>query len=660
MKTFSAREWLDAPSNDNKPATANKQFPASSNSEDTKVKVERVVTLIEHNHADITDGYANWRNVGFALSSEFQEAGRDFFHRVSRQNAEYNQSEADKQYDKCLSAKGDGISIATFFQMAKDAGIDISNPKTMSKMQAVAAIAKSQMPNEIQNSAVGTLDFWTFGSEDGQKTATADTHQAQAKNQISKNPKIQSDEIGSKWKLDEEDLPHFPSFIYDQLPPFLKEVMSNCLSEDDRDMLLMGSITCLSSTLQNVVGRYNGDDWHAMLFFFVMAEAGMGKGMLMHCRELVEPIHRELVETSEQQIREYKANKKNSKGDDSGAVSDEEEPHRVTLFIPTNSSAAAVIQQLDQNEGIGFIFDTECDSLTDAINTDYGNYSTILRKGYHHEPIDLCRRKDNEHRSIEHPMITLCLSGTPEQLYTLTPRASNGTFSRITCYYIPFKIGFGNVLSEGDTSNGVIGSSLKDKFHQLGLKYKRMREAFFRGGQYRVVIPQPFCDEFVRHFRQMNQETVEDISHEMQGIVRRLAFAVFRIMMVLTSIRFMDETPNPSALAHKDGSTIILRCTRGDFDTAMAMGDALIYHTVYCYANLPETKVQTDGNGGIATKAVKMERLFAVLPENFDRDAYRAASRQLGYPVSTTVKWINDYIRQGRLSRDEHNDYRKL
>ncbi|MDD6593363.1 MAG: PriCT-2 domain-containing protein [Bacteroidales bacterium] len=30
--------------------------------------------------------------VGFALTSEFQEAGRGFFHRVSRQNPEYKVS----------------------------------------------------------------------------------------------------------------------------------------------------------------------------------------------------------------------------------------------------------------------------------------------------------------------------------------------------------------------------------------------------------------------------------------------------------------------------------------------------------------------------------------------------------------------------------------
>ena len=90
------------------------------------------------------------------------------------------------------------------------------------------------------------------------------------------------------------------------LPPFLKEVLDNCISEDDRDMMLMGTLTCISATLHNVVGEYNHDDWHPMLYFFVMADAGMGKGSLKYCREIVAPIHYELREASELLMKEYK------------------------------------------------------------------------------------------------------------------------------------------------------------------------------------------------------------------------------------------------------------------------------------------------------------------------------------------------------------------
>ncbi len=659
MKTFLPEKYENAPSkeaasptvqNGNGSPTYNKGVSVSS--EDTRAKVERVVACIEQKHVDITAGYNAWLNVGFALSSEFNESGRSFFHRVSRQSVKYKQSVADIQYNKCLSAKGDGVTIATFFQMAKDAGIDISNQK-------------------IQSQGNGLLDFWTFGSPDKQemaKDAAQSPENTTQEIQKSKSPKIQSGEIGSRWILDEEELPHFPQSVFDSLPSFLKEVLRNCISEDDCDMMLMGSLTCISATLHNVVGEYNMDDWYPMMYFFVMADAGMGKGSLKYCRQLVAPIHAELLEISERQMNDYKAMAKEMKhgkgGDDSGASSVlGEEPHRKTLFIPTNSSAAAVIQQLDDNGGIGLIFDTECDTLSAILKSDYGDYSTIIRKSYHHEPIDLNRRKDDEYRVIETPKLAICLSGTPGQLYTLTPQAEDGTFSRITCYHVPFKMEFRNVLAEqglrANSTNGA-GGSLREKFFQLGKKYKQMYDAFFRGGSYRVVIPQQFCNEFNEHFRAMNQVTVEDISHDMQSVVRRLAFSMFRVMMVLTAIRFMDEQPNPSAFAKKDGSPIILTCWREDFDTAMAMADVLIYHTVYCYAHLPKSKVTTDGNGRIVTKKDKMNRLYNALPDTFDKPMYADAAHKMEYPLSTASKWLNAFIAEGRLERKGQNSYAKV
>jgi len=187
-----------------------------------------------------------------------------------------------------------------------------------------------------------------------------------------------------------------------------------------------------------------------------------------------------------------------------------------------------------------------------------------------------------------------------------------------------------------------------------------MREAFFRGGNYRIVIPQQFCDEFNAHYKLMNQETVEDISHDMQSVVRRLAFTIFRIMMLFTSIRFMCEQPNPSAFTPKNGGRIVLRCTREDFVNAMAIGDVLIYHTVYCYAHFPRSRVATSIDGKILSKKDRMNILYDTLPETFDKSQYVAASTKLGYSPSTTSKWINSYILEGRLERKGQNDYCKV
>ncbi|EHO69549.1 hypothetical protein HMPREF9140_01239 [Prevotella micans F0438] len=86
----------------------------------------------------------------------------------------------------------------------------------------------------------------------------------------------------------------------------------------------------------------------------------------------------------------------------------------------------------------------------------------------------------------------------------------------------------------------------------------------------------------------------------------------------------------------------------------------LIYHTVYCYAHLPQSKVTTNGQGEIVTKKSKMEQLLVALPDTFDREAYRTTSKKQGYLESTIAKWINDYIRQGRLEHTSQNCYRKL
>lgn len=588
---------------------------------DVRKRVEEIVSILENKSIDITIGYDNWLKVGFSLASEFGEGGRDLFHRVSRLNSVYNYQDADTQYTKCVNSHGSGITIATFYQMAKDAGVDISVHRN------------------------GTLDFW-------KNCSLSKDSEEKNLNQKSKNPEVQT---GNKWILEENELPHFPQSVYDSLPPFLFEVINLSDSVDERDLLLMGAITCISATLHNVLGKYNQDYWYPMLYFFTMADAGMGKGSLTYCRQLVSPIHKELKEHSEKRIREYRIEKRKANKDTN--INDEDEPKRHTLFIPSNSSSAAFTEQLDNNNGIGLLFDTECDTISTILKTDYGDYSVILRKAFHHENIDLNRRKDKEYRDIERPMLAVCLSGTPEQLHSLTPDTKNGLFSRILYYHIPFKVEFANTLNEDiDCVDNV---SLRDEFYQLGEKYKKMRDAFLVNGEYHVVVPQNFSEEFNRHFRNLNEKVVDEVSNAMQGVVRRLAFATFRIIMILTAIRHMNNVvanENPISL----NSSTKLRCSEDDFRSAIAIADTLIYHSIYCYIHLPKTVSEIGTNGKILTKEDKMNMLYGTLPDSFDKPEYAKKSQELGFSVSTTSKWINTFILQGRIERINQNSYKKI
>lgn len=106
--------------------------------------VSYVVKQIEQHQIDITSGYTEWRNIGFALAEGLKEKGRDYFHRISQFNESYDSDECDQQYDRCVNAKRNGmensISIKTFFQIAQDHAIDIAPRKK---------VAESPIPIEV-------------------------------------------------------------------------------------------------------------------------------------------------------------------------------------------------------------------------------------------------------------------------------------------------------------------------------------------------------------------------------------------------------------------------------------------------------------------------------------------------------------------------------
>jgi len=73
-----------------------------------------------------------------------------------------------------------------------------------------------------------------------------------------------------------------------------------------------------------------------------------------------------------------------------------QEPPLKTLLIPANSSATSVYQVLNDNQGVGLMFETEGDTLANTFKSDYGNFSDGFRKAFHHEMISYTRRKDRE------------------------------------------------------------------------------------------------------------------------------------------------------------------------------------------------------------------------------------------------------------------------
>lgn len=96
-----------------------------------------ILQQIRQGNVNICSNYEEWLEVGFALASEFGEVGREYFHLISDISSNYrsdsqaaNSKLVDRQYDSCLKARGTGITIATFFWLCKNNGIDLQTEQT--------------------------------------------------------------------------------------------------------------------------------------------------------------------------------------------------------------------------------------------------------------------------------------------------------------------------------------------------------------------------------------------------------------------------------------------------------------------------------------------------------------------------------------------------
>lgn len=591
--------------------------------------VERIVSQIERQGIDIAPSYEEWVKLGFALADGLGENGREQFLRLSAIHAGCTREAADEQYSKCLHSKNSGITISTFFHMAKQAGISIFTPNgkmaiwqngnLKCNMEAKKGAGMSKSPN---------YHYGNMGISEGKAVSNIQN----AKYPYCQNSKT---DICDKWTQDENDLPLFPKEVYEHLPPFLDRVVKSAISPSDRDILLTGSLSVLSATLSKVCGVYDERIVYPNLYLFVSADAGMGKGALTLCRELVSPINAELHAISKQLMAECE----NSK--------ERKVPMR-TLIIPANSSASAFINTLSDNDGVGLMFETEGDTLTQTLKSDYGNYSDTLRKAFHHEPVSLCRRKDREFIELDCPKLSVVLAGTPGQVRSLIQDSENGLLSRFMFFNVKFEKNIRNVFAVTD-----IQKSKTEVFRQLGEQYKELSGKIQReASAYEIGIPPLMHGHFMEHYNRLNNECCEAIGNRMQGVVRRNGLIAFRIMMILSIIRHMTDSyyhPMP------EGLSLRLECSDEDYHTALIITETLLHHSAYMFRQLEKPASSVLANG----RNDRRELLYSMLPGSFTKQEYLSLVRLLGFSESTCNKWIDRYIAEDLLHHCGHSKYEK-
>lgn len=452
----------------------------------------------------------------------------------------------------------------------------------------------------------------------------------------------------------ESEPPRLPEEVFNALPSLLQKTVGNAISAEDRDVMLLGAIGCLSVCFYNVCGVYDERVVYSNLYLFVVADAGMGKGALTLCRELVAPINQCLHEQTTQNMIEYKrdlAEYQKCKGNNPEAV-EPVVPQQKTLIIPANSSSSSLISVLHDNDGIGLLFETEGDMLSQTLKSEHGNYSDLLRKAFHHEPISMSRRKDREYLEIDSPRLSVVLAGTPEQVSHLIPDAENGLLSRFIFYFIPFRRGIRDVFA---TDN--VAQSKYAIFKTIGNEFLHLLDSFMNQGSFVIILPTHLQHRFVEWLARLNDECCDEVDNGMQGIVRRLGLIAFRMMMLFTAIRAFA---NPMPQVRAPDGRIVLECSETDFNTVLRICEILLYHSIHIYLKLRPKSTRNalpDIETGVNARRYA---LYHNLPDEFDKSVYDRIVSEMNENASTASKWIGKFIQDGRLKRTSKGNYVKI
>jgi hypothetical protein len=405
--------------------------------------------------------------------------------------------------------------------------------------------------------------------------------------------------------------PMIPETVYQNLPTHLKtltEYYSH--GSRERDVFCTGLITAVSGCLSNITGIYRSSRVHTNLYSFILAGAGSGKGKLNDVKSYIYPLHDHLYEQSsrEKQFR---------------------------LLIPADTSSAMLVELLQMNNGSGVMIVPEADTLGFNQKKEWGNTTDKLRQNFHGEMIDYTRKATQEYYQIKNPHMSMCLSGTVNQLTPVIPDVENGLFSRFLYY------GFDQVDVWDDLS-------IEDGEKDMASIMEEKGEELIKINQHYTQNPKEFAfteeqisklnEKFTAYLQQM---ILEYGTHG--SIVKRLGLITFRLSIIFSAFRHYELKTSDQKIAINDL----------DFNTALQLVDTYLQHAKAVLDITPEAQVP-----GLQDKLMGF---YHSLPNEFKRHELMEREGK-GIPVRTMDRWLNKLITLGKIKSvtGKRGEYTKI
>ena len=396
-----------------------------------------------------------------------------------------------------------------------------------------------------------------------------------------------------------------------QLPESLQQMLSLASTPEEQDIILMATLAAASACVPNLYFRYGmtGKKYYANLQCFILAAAASGKGIANQALEMVRVI-------------------------------DEQYP----MLIAGDSTLAAFYKALDEQNGCGYMHESEGSVITDIWKAGAANYNTALRKAAEHEPISRNRVKGAS--EIKNPRLSMLLTGTFGQYRALVPSVENGYFSRLLTVVIPSTNGFDKryVSSKGAQSAIPL---------QVGRALLSTYETLLNGEEREWSLTDAQKERLGNHLETEYTTLIGLLGENFHSAVVRMAVQIERIALILSALRLCSQR-----CSAEDVSTIHgrLLCSDSDYATAELIGNRLLLHMAAAYRLIDGDDQSLIPN----IKPLDQRRvLFDQLKPEYKLQELISEAKTQGISRATVIRWNDTWQEQGKVTKIEYGHYRK-
>ncbi len=579
--------------------------------------------------ADIAPTYIEYVQLAFAIANDCGEAGRNDFLSLCSLSSKYNEKNAQTLFSNALRTNKEDIHLGTVFHLAGQCGVKIS----------------------------GRAGSHKTGSTGSAGSAPDFPHTCARYNKVENEFPNDTNE---EEQLTEGSEPYFPLPTFPQnyvWPELLERTISFGKTPEQRDALLLGAFTVLGASLSHIVRCQYGRKWQApCMQTFVVAPSASGKSALTWVRLLIEPIHdkiraevKEAMKTYQREKAAYDSLGKERKNQEAPVLP----PNRMFL-ISGNNTGTGILQNIMDSNGTGIICESEADTVSTAIGTEYGNWSDTLRKAFDHDRLSYNRRTDREYQEVSRSYLSVLLSGTPAQVKPLIPTAENGLFSRQNFYYMPRVTQWADQFGEDEVD-------VDEEFRRMGHEWKDTLDELTLRGLFTLKLTVAQKKQFNLLFDRLFHRSAQINGDEMNSSVLRLAVNACRMMSITALLRSLEHPSlvKPDARISSDNlkDRIIARwnlaITDDDFHAVLALVEPLYLHATHVLSFLSSSVIK---HRGTADK----EMLFATMKDEFTRRLLLETAHNRGIPEATALTWLKRLTKQGAVvSVDGKGTYHK-